>query len=243
MSRMSDMEATLEYTAGAEERARLQDFDLLIDEWIRRLVEDLRTAREHTSGLDETFVTRFRETALRFSKRLNDELPPFLEADALAEIRGIIVEALTELDEINEDRPWDTVEVFVLRAEAIRHLIRDALDEQLQCEDRDSQGLVLQLGESLPRVGQREIARLLDISVRQLQRWKTGGGDPSRRLLLVTRLAALLRHAWTPEGIVAWFDRPRRDLAGQSPIDVLDDPTYEPLLVTAARQGRAQHGS
>jgi hypothetical protein len=56
-------------------------------------------------------------------------------------------------------------------------------------------------------------------------------------------LVALLWRAWTPAGVVAWFYRQRRDLDGKPPIDVLDDPEYERSLMTAARQGRAQHGS
>ena len=51
-------------------------------------------------------------------------MPPDLDSAAVAEIRGIIVDALHDLDEIDAERPWDTVEVFVLKAEAMRHIVQ-----------------------------------------------------------------------------------------------------------------------
>lgn len=60
----------------------------------------------------------------------------------------------------------------------------------------------------------------------------------------MARLVAILRHAWTEDGIVAWFHRPRRDLQGQRPIAVLKDPNYdEDELISAARAGRSQYAT
>lgn len=226
-----------------KEAERLRDVDVLLDEWIERTITDLERARGEPREFDPAFAGRFRETTRRLSKRLNEELPPDLDSQAVAEIRGIIVDTLHSLDEIDEERPWDGVEVVVLKAEAIRHIVRDALDVHVGSDGNDARALAKTLEEWLPRVTQLEQARLLDISPRQLQRWKREGGPASRRLRLVTRLVALLRRAWTPEGVVAWFDRPRRELEGKAPIEVLDDPRFEQALMTAVRQGRAQHGS
>lgn len=228
------------YIIDSEER--LRDADVLIDEFINRVTDDLERVKE--APIDPAFAERFRETARQLSKRLNEELlPPDLDAEALAEIRGIIVDALHDLDDIDEQHPWDAVEVFLLKAEAMRHVLRDALDGHVGSDGRDAAALVQSLHEWLPRVPQTRLAELVGISPRQFLRWKKEGGDPTRRLLVVTRLVALLHRAWTPEGVVAWFERPRRDLDDKRPIDVLDDHDYEQRLTTAVRQGRAQHGS
>jgi uncharacterized protein (DUF2384 family) len=170
-------------------------------------------------------------------------MPPDLDSAAVAEIRGIIVDALHDLDEIDAERPWDTVEVFVLKAEAMRHIVRDALDAHVGSDGRDAAALANSLVDWLPRVPQNRLAELVGISPRQFLRWRKQGGEPTGRLVLVTRLVALLHAAWTPEGVVAWFERARRDLDGKRPIDVIDDHDYEQRLMTAVRQGRAQHGS
>lgn len=227
------------YVTDSEER--LRDADVLIDEFINRVTSDVERVKDEP--FDPGYAERFRATARQLSKRLNEELPPDLDAEAVAEIRGIIVDALHDLDDINEEHPWDSVEVFVLKAEAIRHIVRDALDGHVGSDGRDAAALAESLQNWLPRVPQRRLADLVGISPRQFLRWKKEGGDPTRRLVLVARLVALLHRAWTPEGVVAWFERPRRELDNKRPIDVLDDHDYEQRLITAVRQGRAQHGS
>jgi len=220
---------------------RLRDADALIDEFINRVTDDLERVKDEP--FDPGYAERFQETARRLSKQLNSQLPLDLDSDAIAEIRGIIVEALDDLVGIDEERPWDTVELFLLKAEAIRHIVRDALDAHVGSDGQDTAALVQSLLNWLPRVSQTRLAGLVGISPRHFQRWKRVGSEPTRRLLLVTRLVALLHRAWTPEGVVAWFERPRRDLDGKRPIDVLDDHDYEQRLMIAVRQGRAQHGS
>lgn len=220
---------------------RLRDTDVLIDEFIHRVTDDLERVKDQE--FDPEYVERFRETAHRLSRQVNSSLPPDLDSDALAEIRGIILNALHDVEEIDEERPWDTVEVVVLKAEAIRHIVRDALDAHVGSDGRDAAVLVRSLLDWLPRVSQTRLAKLVGISPRQFMRWKKEGGESTARLLLVTRMVALLHRAWTPEGVVAWFERPRADLDGKRPIDVLEDPQYEQRLMTAVRQGRAQHGS
>ena len=66
---------------------------------------------------------------------------------------------------------------------------------------------------------------------------------PSRRLVMVARLVALLRRGWTPEGVVAWLYRPRRELGERSVLDAIDDAALEQDILGLARHGRAQHGS
>jgi uncharacterized protein (DUF2384 family) len=193
--------------------------------------------------VDHAFAGRFAETQQRLLA-LNDRLhPEDFPPEVLAEIRNVILKWIAAADAFDDARPLDTVDMFLLHAEALRHLVRDALDAHVTGAGDDAGALARQLGEWLPGVTQAELARLAGISDRQFQRWKKNGGKAPRRLTLVARLVAILRRGWTGEGVVAWFRRPRADLDGKRPVDVLDDPAYELRLVAAVRQGRAGHGS
>ncbi len=108
---------------------------------------------------------------------------------------------------------------------------------------QNSADVMRSLRETLPSISLTQLAALLGRSQRQVNRWATQTSAPARRLELVARIAALLRHSWTEEGVVAWFLRPRSDLGGKTPVDVIDEPARELDLITAARRGRAQHGS
>jgi len=94
-------------------------------------------------------------------------------------------------------------------------------------------------------VPQRDLAGLLGVDLRRFQRWisareRTGPeGEEARRLRALTRLAAQLRHAFTPAGVVAWFDWPRDDLGGATPRELLGDPVRLPELMLAAGSTRS----
>jgi hypothetical protein len=58
---------------------RLRDADVLIDEFINRVTDDLE--RVKNEPFDPDYAERFRETARRLSKQLNDQLmPPDLDS-------------------------------------------------------------------------------------------------------------------------------------------------------------------
>jgi len=217
-------------------------------EALERLMEAVESgiARlQELEDVDPVQTEALVRTAKEFAFRLNDNLPPALSDAAKSEIRAIVIGAAAKLeDEGVEGRPLDLLDDILVRAESIRHILRDALDEHIGCGPDDTQELATHLVEWLPGISQNRIAELLDTSPKTLQRWLTGESrSHNERLFLVTRLVAILRHGWTPEGVVAWFDRPRAALAGKTPRAVLDDPTLDPVLRHEARQGRAQHGS
>jgi uncharacterized protein (DUF2384 family) len=213
-------------TIQSPETERLQALDTELERWKENILS-----------------ARFAETQDRLLA-LNETLhPEDFDPEALAEIRDIMLKWIAAANNFDESRPLDTVDTYLIHAEAMRHLVRDALDAHVEGAGSDAQTVVAQLLEWLPNTTQTEIAQLVGISSRQFHRWKTSGGQPPRRLTLVARLVALLRRAWTEEGVIAWFHRPRRELDGKTPLDVLDDPAFEQLLLTAVRQGRAQHGS
>jgi AraC-like DNA-binding protein len=175
--------------------------------------------------------------------QLSNELPPQLEPEAVAEIRKIIINLLAALEDFDEARPLDALDRFFVDSEAIRHIVRDALDEHAGCRDDDARPLVAFLQQALPRVTQADQARLAGISTRHLQRLGKEGGTPPYQLVLAVRLVRLLRHVWNPEGVLAWFHRERAELDGHAPIDLASDPGFERALVRLARQGRAGHGA
>jgi hypothetical protein len=232
----------MHFVAAEPDRERLERIDQELADLQRSVLEELESISDHAGELDASYAERFRDTAERLAYRLNEELPPDLDPSALAEIRDIILRSLEALSELDESRPLDIVDRFLVSAEAIRHLVRDALDEHVG-DKGDRRELMRTLGEWLPRISQPEQTRLAGISVRQFQRWAKDSGAPSRRLLLVVQLVALLRRSWSPEGVIAWFDRPRAGLDGKAPIEVLDDAESERRLLIAVRQGRAQHGA
>jgi hypothetical protein len=228
------------------ERRQLERLGDLIESWQAQLRDELAQDVDESEGgspFDLAYTERFVRTAQRLSSQLNKELPPDLDPEALAEIRGHLINGLEALNEIDESRPLDSIDSFAVHAEAVRHIVRDALDGQAKGDEADAGELLEGLAMQLPGVTRKELSDLLGIGERQMQRLAKGDAKPSDRLRLVSRLVALLWRAWTPAGVVAWFYRQRTDLDGKAPIDVLDDPEYERSLMVAARQGRAQHGS
>jgi DNA-binding transcriptional MerR regulator len=226
----------MQLLASPEEREQLERLEDAIKQWINVL-------REQAEALDDEHFKQFWETAQRLALRLDAQLPPSLDPIAANEIRAIMIGGLRKLEEVGDDRPLDILDDFILRAESIRHIVRDALDEDLPVNPDDTKAVAALLVSWLPRATRKSIAELLGVTERTLQRWLENGGPPSRRLFVVAKLVLLLKDAWTPEGVLAWFNRPRVDLKGESPTNVIDDPDFERALLLAAREGRAQHGT
>jgi hypothetical protein len=94
-------------------------------------------------------------------------------------------------------------------------------------------------------VPQRDLADLLGVDLRRFQRWISEReqtrpeGEEARRLRALARIVGQLRHAFTPEGVVAWFDWPRPELGGVTPRELLPDPLRLPDLVLAAGSTRS----
>ena len=239
MSDRSDIGGTL--TALAE-RDRLETIEVEISDLVEPFIREVSKAATQEE-VDPSFLDRFRETSRRLFE-LNEELhEEDFDPRVLAEFRGIIINAIKDVAEAEQDRPLDTIDSLLIHAEQLRHLVRDALDGHVGGMGQSSKEVMESLREILPSVRQVELAALLGRSQRQVQRWATQEGPPPRRLELVARVAALLRHSWTEDGVIAWFFRPRQDLGGKKPVDLLDDPEWEDVILRAVRRGRAQHGS
>jgi hypothetical protein len=227
---------TLSAIAPISERDQLERWDHQIEQWIELI-------RGQAETVDRDQIDRLIRTAKTFAIRINDNVSPSLDPASVAELRGILLGGFRTLEEGRPDRQLDILDDLLVRAESVRHIIRDAIDEEVGCDPNDVQCLTQLIVGSLPRITQAEVADLLDKNPKTIQRWLTGTGRATRRLQLVAKLVNILKLAWTPEGVMAWFDRPREDLDDQRPRDVLDTPEYEHALLISARRGRAQHGS
>jgi hypothetical protein len=217
------------------ERQALREADATLAQ-LQRSLEDAASS----GALDREVFERFRATAMDLAARVNESLPPEIDAIAADEIRKRLIAILTM--NVDELPSLDVADRFLIEMEALRHIFRDLLQEQPAVELRDAGRVVKLLEEWLPGVGVAQLAELLGYSPRQLQRRRKEGGMATHRAQLVARLVAILRDAWTDEGVAAWFYRRRRDLDGARPVDWLDDAGREPDLLMAARAGRVQGG-
>lgn len=199
-------------------------------------------AAAQSDALDPESVDRLKATAEQAVARVNDNLPPHIDADARDEIRRRLIGLLTL--RLDQGESLDLADRALLEAEAVRHVMRDLLQEQPPVELRESAAVIKLLEEWLPGLAVRHLAELLGVSTRQLQRRRQDRGSTStHRMQVVVRLVAVLRHAWTDEGVYAWFHRPRLELGGAAPIELLEDAAYEHELLLTARAGRVQGGS
>jgi len=211
-----------------------------VDDSLRRIQRSLEDAAR-SGALDRQTLDRLGSTARKAAQRVNESLPPQLDDRAAAEIRDRLIAILTL--EIEEASSLDVADRFLMEMEAVRHIVRDLLDEQPPVELRDAENVVKLLESWLPGVAVSQLAEILGLSERALQRRRHGeGGDATHRMGLVARLVAILRSSWTDQGVAAWFHRPLSRLGGQEPIDLLDDPGRERDLLLAARSGRVQGG-
>jgi hypothetical protein len=210
------------------------------DQEISGLQQALEAAVQ-SNALDAEVFERIHATVLAAAGRVNARLPLHVDADARDEIRRRLLDLVTLQAGISAP-PLDVADRFLLEAEAIRHVLRDLLDEQPPAELRDCAQTIALLEAWVPSLAVKQLAELLGVSERQLQRMRHGTGPSSHRIQVLARVIAILRHAWTDQGVYAWFHRPRADLAGRPPIGLLDDPANERALLIAARAGRVQGG-
>jgi hypothetical protein len=128
-----------------------------------------------------------------------------------------------------------------LALEQMRFLFSRIAEREPIGEDQSAKEVARWLETTLRSVSQQQKADLLHVGARTYQRWisdrdvTSPTGTDERRLRVVARIANQLRHSLTGPGVIEWFNRPRADLDGASPSDVLDDPDrLEGLLAAAA---------
>jgi hypothetical protein len=120
-----------------------------------------------------------------------------------------------------------------------RRLEHDALDDP----DEAAQAIF----RTLEGAGAGDLSRLLGVSTKTVGTWKAGGSVTrnASRVVLIAQLLTYLRASMTPKGLVMWFDAPRAQLGGRTPLKRLDEDEAAARheLVSLARGGRGQLAS
>lgn len=218
------------------ERAVLEDVDERIHGFQRTMEE-----AASSGALDAESLERFNATLRDLAARVNSKVVPEIDSYAAAQISQRLISVLT-LDLEGTDA-LDAADSYLVDLEAIRHVLRDLLDEQQPEALRRQAGETIATLEGwLPSASVSELAELLGHSVRGLQRRRHEERPATSREQLVARLVAILRHAWSDAGVIAWFHRVRGDLGGRAPLELLGNPGSERELLMAARAGRVQGG-
>lgn len=127
---------------------------------------------------------------------------------------------------------------FRIGLEQIRQALSYIIEEAPVQDDRPPGELARWLAATL-NSPLREVAEVLDVNVRTLQRWVAAESVPTGseafRLAAVARLVNQLRHAFTSEGVLMWLREPHRDLKGQAPLTLLDAEALPALMSLASR--------
>ncbi|MBF6619512.1 MAG: DUF2384 domain-containing protein [Patulibacter sp.] len=222
------------------QRTSLRDADDRIARW----QESLEQAAEH-GAIDDEQRERLRRTLRELVRSLNEGVAPLVDPEGASEIRDRLVRLAT-IDPDGGDGPLDLADRALMEAEAIRHIVRDLLDGAPPA-GLTTASAVAQIEGWLPRLGVTDLAALLGVDRRTIPRIRRAATSPDARLMVLWRLIALLRHSWTDEGVVAWFDRPRQALNGRTPAELLDrladEPELERTLIDLARRGRTQRAA
>jgi uncharacterized protein (DUF2384 family) len=202
-------------------------------------VEAVAQLQEHPE-IDGSFRERLETISKRLGALREALRPEDLDKAQLIEFHGALWEINRLLNKKETSYNLDVIDQLLVAIERVRHVIRDALDEHVVGLPTDAGLVVAELKKWLPNTSNETIARLAGVNRRTLTRWTQEHRKPPRQLQLAAHLVAVLRHNWTEEGIVAWFERPRRGLEGKRPALLLDDPGAEELLLSEARAGRSQ---
>jgi uncharacterized protein (DUF2384 family) len=182
----------------------------------------------------ENIDQRLRE--LRRGFRIEENL----DKAQISEFHNALWEIKDLMDAQGDKYDLDTIDQLLVCIERVRHVIRDALDEHVAGVPEDASLAIEELRGWLPNTSVATISRLVGVDRRTPSRWAKSHQAAPRRLQLVASLVAVLRHNWTEEGIIAWFDRPRRGLGGRKPFAILEDPMADELLLAEARSSRSQ---
>jgi uncharacterized protein (DUF2384 family) len=223
-----------------EERLSKIDHDLEdLQQGFVEAIEHLHQTPQADCSHEERWLeVSSRLKALRFGFEADD-----YDKDQLATLATALLDIRDQLD--RDDALWnlDVCDQLMIMLERIRHVVRDALDEHVNGVSGDVGVVMEDLDRWLPNIPDHTIAGLVGVDRRTLSRWRGQVGQPRRSLRMFARLVAILRYNWDAEGIIAWFNRPRRDLEGRRPAALINDTNAEAELISAARSARSQYAT
>jgi hypothetical protein len=210
----------------------------------------LQRELEHASAVlakSDELPAGIRELARSLAEELRDmdrdewqeEVDPYL----LVELEQVAISAVLALDEEDDETQLEGVE---LALEAMREILADIEEGAAVGDDRSGRRVARWLKEHT-HASNKELAGVLGISERKLERWFSGANEPAGedeiRLRLAARLVNQLRHGMTGYGALRWLTRRFPELGGERPSDLLAAPEQAARLLALAGQARRSDAS
>lgn len=207
---------------------------------LRDVQEELR-AETRAHPAEALVLRRFRRTLRRAVDHLEATRSLGVPHDRVETLTSALFDlarlAAREDDDLLSREELDHL---LTRLEAARHVVRDAVDHGSRDPVGTKHQVLEQLQDWLPGVSLDDLADLVGVSARTLQRWQQhGGAAPTTRQAAALRLVAVLRHGWTPSGVVKWFRRPHPHLDELTPLSVLAADGDVDRVLAVATGGRA----
>jgi uncharacterized protein (DUF2384 family) len=132
--------------------------------------------------------------------------------------------------------------------ERSRQALRDLLAERHVSDERPAKEVIRWVVD-VSKVPQHDIAELIRVNPRTLQRWispsesAAPSGEEELRVRVLARTIDQLRWSMTPAGVLRWLRKPHPMLNGRAPVDLLDEPVAYSELPRLAAQTRAMVSS
>jgi hypothetical protein len=179
-----------------------------------------------------------------FDLALHASAPMHLQADPYIAMT-LFAAAFRAEKALRHDDPEAQRRDLRIALEQFRQALRDIVSNRPVSADAPVRD-VLAFTVAALSVPQKDIAELLAVSTRQLQRWLSKDGpqptaDDEARIRIVGQLVNQLRHSFTGPGVLAWFYR-EHPVLHVIPAKWLDDPLRYPALVRSAAAARAMAG-
>jgi hypothetical protein len=176
---------------------------------------------------------------------LSNSLPEGTEDYDARKLFEFLIElrrAITADPEASDER--GEVELATIKMRDVVHRIGRRLEHNIL---DDPQSAARSVFTTLSSVGVGDLSRLLGVSTKTVNTWKAGGPVTRKadRVVVLAQLLTYLRSSMTPTGLVMWFDAPRHQLGGCTPLELLDEneAAARETLVALARGARGQLAS
>jgi transcriptional regulator with XRE-family HTH domain len=156
--------------------------------------------------------------------------------------RAIELQRAAQDDPEGLDPKWEVRKAAISLKDTV-HLMERRLDRLRLDDPGEAASFVIK---ELQNVPTQRVAQLLGVSPKTVSQWRGGKvasikKEPDR-VVLIGQLIRYLRSTWTPHGILAWFETPRKALDDRSALQLIDSgdsEAWEPLR-ELARGSRSQ---
>ena len=173
---------------------------------------------------------------------LSDALPEGTEDYDARKLFEFLVELRRAIDadaDATDER--GEVELATMKMRDVVHRISRRLEHDQLDDPQTAAGAIFR---TMRGTGVGDLSRLLGVSTKTVNTWKAGGPvtRKAERIVVLAQLLTYLRASMTPVGLMMWFDAPRHQLDGRTPLELLNDneATARESLVSLARGARAQ---